>query len=148
MTLSKQHIDDWFEFIINEIEKGESLRSALNTNGAPSSSVFYGWLNSDEEKKQRYARACEIREEKIFDEILEIADKQGEDIIETDEGKTINHNVIQRNRLQIDARKWMLGKMNPKKYGEKVDVTSQGEKINTAPPTIKVTIVKPIDEEE
>ena len=43
----------------------------------------------------------------------------------------INHDVIQRDRLRVDARKWMLGKMQPKKYGDKLDVTSDGEKIST-----------------
>ena len=37
--------------------------------------------------------------------------------------------MIQHRRLQIDARKWVLAKMNPKKYGDKVDLTSDGEKL-------------------
>ena len=129
MAYSNEKIKEWFDFIITEIEKGKSLRSTLSTNGAPSSSTFYIWLEDNEELSKRYARACQYREEKLFDEILEIADKQGSDVISTDAGEFINHNVIHRNRLQIDARKWMLSKMNPKKYGDKVDVTSQGEKI-------------------
>lgn len=30
--------------------------------------------------------------------------------------------MVDRARLQIDARKWLAGKMSPKKYGDKVAV--------------------------
>jgi hypothetical protein len=33
-------------------------------------------------------------------------------------------------RLKIDTFKWQLGKMKPKVYGEKLDVTSGGDKIS------------------
>jgi hypothetical protein len=63
----------------------------------------------------------------LFDEILSIADKQDKDVDEVDGIEVINHNVINRNRLQIDARKWVLGKMNPKKYGERIQQEHSGE---------------------
>jgi hypothetical protein len=129
MAYTKEKKDECFDCIISEIESGKSLTYCLNNNGMPSTSTFYIWLEEDESFSKRYARACEFREMLIFDEILTIADKQGEDVKEVEGVEVINHNVINRNRLQIDARKWMLGKMNPKKYGDKVDVTTDGEKI-------------------
>jgi hypothetical protein len=66
----------------------------------------------------------ELRQEKIFEEILEIADtpKEGIKKKETDKGVEITTgDMIQHRRLQVDARKWMLGKMNPKKYGDKLE---------------------------
>ena len=30
--------------------------------------------------------------------------------------------TIQHRRLQVDSHKWMLGKMNPKKYSDKIQV--------------------------
>ena len=53
--------------------------------------------------------------------------------------------MLGHRRLQVDARKWMLGKLNPKKYGEKLDVTSDGEKLNT-PSVVNVKIIEPEDE--
>lgn len=129
MAYTPEKIIECFDWIISEIESGKSLISALNTNGMPSTSTFYIWLESDNEKSKRYACACEARELKILDEILEIADKQSEDIIHTDSGDIVNHNVIQRNKLQIETRQWYLGKVRPEKYGNKVDVTSGGEKL-------------------
>jgi hypothetical protein len=127
MAYSEEEIAECFDYIISEMESGKSLRYALNTNGMPSSKTFYEWLKEDEEKVKRYACACEARESIIFDEILEIADKQCEDVIDTDAGKVVNHNVIQRNKLQIEARQWVLGKLNAPKYGNKVQNELSGQ---------------------
>jgi len=129
MAYSQEKKDECFDYIISEIESGKSLRYALSTNGMPSSKTFYEWLEQTDEngnltieadeRVKRYARACEQRELLMLDEILEIADKQGEDVIEKDGIEVINHNVIQRNKLQIEARQWVLGKLRPEKYGNK-----------------------------
>jgi hypothetical protein len=147
MAYTQEKKDECFEWIISEIESGKSLISTLNTNGMPSTSTFYIWLEEEETKSKRYACACETRELLILDEILTIADKQDKDVIVTDNGETINHNAIQRNKLQIEARQWVLGKLRPTKYGNKVDVTSDGEKIQLAPSAINVRIIETNDEE-
>ena len=60
----------------------------------------------------------------IFEDILVIADKQDKDVSINEEGfEVVNHNVHARSKIMIDARKWMLGKMNPKKYGDKIETT-------------------------
>lgn len=139
MAYSQELKDECFDWIIEQIESGSALITALNTHGMPSTSTFYIWLEEKDEngvktleadeKSKRYTHACEVREEKMLEEILEIADKQGEDVIHTDSGDIVNHNVINRNRLQIDARKWYLAKVNPKKYGDReTKVIEGGEK--------------------
>jgi acyl-CoA thioesterase FadM len=32
----------------------------------------------------------------------------------------VNHSAIARAKLQVDTRKWIMSKMAPKKYGEKI----------------------------
>ena len=110
---------------------------------------FYRELEDSEELRDTYTRAREIRADKIFEEILEIADSQGEDVVInpiTGEPQ-INHNVIQRNRLQIDARKWVLGKMS-QKYADnqKIDVTTNGKDLPSN--TIQVRVVQPTDPDD
>ena len=52
-----------------------------------------------------------------------IADDQENDVYEDEDGREqTNHNVINRAKIRIDSRKWMLGKMNPKKYSDKIQV--------------------------
>lgn len=132
--------------ILLEIMKGRSLTSILKTDergDLPSKVTFFEWLKEDEELTNQYARATELRAEVIFDDILSIADENTNDTYINDNGiEVVNNDVIQRSRLRIDSRKWVLSKLNPKKYGDKTDITSGGEKIQNMPTSIQVEINK------
>ena len=138
--------------ILLEIMKGRSLTSILKTDergDLPSKVTFFEWLKEDEELTNQYARASEIRADIIFDDILAIADENTNDTSINENGiEVVNNDVIQRSRLRIDARKWVLSKMNPKKFGDKTDITSGGEKIQTTPQEVKITIVTNEDESD
>lgn len=144
-----------FEIVCQRIEKGRSVRKILKDKDVFSDAIFFPMLK-DSSNNKRYARACIIRADNIFEEIIEIADKQEKDIIETDDGPIVNHNVINRNRLQIDARKWVLSKMQPKRYGEssQLDLTTKGESLNDISRMPieelekRVKLVKMLDENE
>ena len=127
MAYSKEQKTKIFNSIISEIENGASLRTALKNNNNFSSHTFNDWVNEDEEKGKQYARAKEQRTDLIFEEILNIADSQEGDIIKKDGIEVVNHDVINRARLRIDARKWMLGKMDKNKYGDKIQTEHSGE---------------------
>lgn len=130
MAYTQKQIDEKFSYIVKEIETGRSLRSILKENEMPGSETFFKWINEDETKTKQYARSCELRAESLFEEILEIADETAYDFVENDKGQLVtNHEAINRSRLRVDARKWMLAKMQPKKYGEQIDVTTKGDKI-------------------
>ena len=123
--------DIFFPMILSEIEEGNSLRSVLSKKDMPSRYTFFEWLKDDDGKANQYARACEVRAEGIFEDILEIADNSSNDTIYTDKGEIPNSEWIARSRLKVDARKWMLGKMNPKKYGERIQQEHSGEVTQT-----------------
>lgn len=132
MAYTEEQITEVFDNIICQIaDEGKSLRSILKEDSMPSSSTFFDWLENDDLKSKRYARACKVRADGIFDEIIEIAEHTGED-----HTPFTGINVIQRDKVRIDARKWMLSKMDPKKYGDRLDVTSDGEKINSSIPLV------------
>lgn len=115
MAYSEKKLNDTFLNIIQRIELGESLRAILRDKDMPSRTLFYQWLRDDKDKVDQYARATEVRADAIFDEIFEIADNS-----EGDDAAFVGVNRIHRHKLQIDARKWALSKMNPKKYGERL----------------------------
>ena len=141
MAYSIEDKERIFNSIISEIENGASLRSVLRKDNMPDSRTFYKWIDEEKEKFVQYERSIEQRANVIFDEMFEIADKQGEDVTTDKDGnKVINPNIVQRNRLQIDVRKWALSKMMPKKFGDKMDHTTGGDKLTSS---INVNIVKP-----
>lgn len=76
-------------------------------------------VKSDPELNDQYTRAREERADKIFEEILEIADDSSGDKKYTENGEVLDSEYVARSRIKIDARKWMLGKMQPKTYGDK-----------------------------
>ena len=127
MAYSEKRKQEILDFICDEIAEGKSLRSILSTNyDMPAKKTFFEWMKLDKIKSDQYARAMELRQENIFEDILSIADNQEDDVLLNNDGdEIINHNVIQRARLRVDARKWMLGKMNPKKYGDKLETDNK-----------------------
>lgn len=128
MAYSENEKENIFEHIFNEIIEGRALRNILKEDkGMPPAVTFFDWLNKDENKSKQYARACELRAEAIFDEIIEIADDKSKDITITDNGEIANNEFINRSRIRIDARKWIASKLNPKKFGEKVQQEHSGE---------------------
>jgi len=128
MAYSKKQIEETFNYICNKIQtEAMSLRSVLREDNMPVAETFYKWLDADEAKTKQYARATETRADLIFEDILIISDKQGEDVYTDEDGvEHTNHNVINRSRLMVDSRKWMLGKMQPKKYGDKNTTVLEG----------------------
>lgn len=132
MAYTTEQKDILLTTIFKDIENGDSLRKAL-ISAKISSKTFYEWLEEEDadgnqtewskEKVKQYARACEERAEALLDEMIDIVDTTNADAYVDDEGNTkVDGNVIQRARLQYDARKWLVSKLNPKKYGDKVQV--------------------------
>lgn len=103
--------------------EGESLRAICRLDHMPSIGAVLRWISEDDKLKEQYARAMAVRADAIFEELLDIADDGQNDWMEKqlNNGDTItvaNHEHITRSRLRVDARRWMLGKMEPKKYSD------------------------------
>lgn len=145
MAYSKDQIETIFNDICKRISDEKlPIRKVLKLKDMPDAVTFYKWLDSDEDKIKQYARACEERADAIFEEILDIADDSTNDymtkmISEDLEIEVLNTEHVQRSKLRVDARKWVVSKMNPKKFGDKVDVTSGDKPLSNE---IKVDIVK------
>lgn len=96
----------------------------------PATSTVCLWLAKHQEFSEQYARARDAQADALFDEILDIADTPlvGEKTKVTSDGKTetTTGDMIEHRRLQVDARKWMAGKLRPKKYGDKLDMNLTG----------------------
>lgn len=105
------------------IAEGFSMRSICKRDDMPSTATVCKWLGQYPAFAEQYAHARDVQAETLFDEMLDIADDGTNDWMKNfakdNPGWQQNGEAIQRSRLRIDARKWMLGKMKPKKYGDK-----------------------------
>lgn len=77
----------------------------------PSASSVFLWLTKYPDFSENYAKAQAERSEAMFEEMFEISDD-----VEPDAAH------VAKARLRVDTRKWALARMNPKKYGDKVQV--------------------------
>lgn len=130
--------EDMALIICERLADGESLKAICEDDEMPARSTVFKWLAESETFSDMYARAREEQADAIFDEILNIADDGRNDWMERrgeeDAGWVTNGENIQRAKLRIDARKWMAGKLRPKKYGEKLELEHGGQV--TLTPTI------------
>lgn len=114
--------------ICERIANGESLKAICEEEGMPDKATVFRWLAANEHFRDNYARAREAQADALFDDILSIADDgrndwmERKDAEEENMGWRENGEALRRSQLRIDARKWMAGKLRPKKYGEKLDI--------------------------
>lgn len=111
------------DLICNLVSCGMSIRKICKENESlPDPVTVYKWLSENEAFSKQYARAREDGAALMAEELLEIVDDESNDLIEitTEKGTytQVNHAKVQRDRLRADTRKWLLAKLQPKKYGE------------------------------
>ena len=100
--------EDLADIICERLADGESLRNICKEDAMPNRATIFRWLAKDDAFSDQYARAREEQAESYADEITEIADNDDPD------------GDVQRDRLRIDARKWVSSKLKPKKYGDRI----------------------------
>lgn len=116
------------------LSEGISLRTVCLDDDMPNKATVFRWLRTHKEFCDQYARAKEESADAMAEDILDIADDGTNDWMTRtnkngDEYEVPNNEVLQRSRLRVDTRKWLMSKMKPKKYADKLDLTSGGEKL-------------------
>jgi hypothetical protein len=130
--------------ICERLSGGESLRAICGEEAMPDKATVLRWLPKHEEFRDQYARARELQAEHWAEEILEIADDGAKDSYQDSDGnERVDHEVVARSRLRVDSRKWLMSKLAPKKYGDKVTTTIAGDPEN--PVKMSVENVTPRD---
>ncbi len=113
--------------ICGRVSLGEPLRQICRDEGFPDQRTVYRWLESRDEFRQQYARAREAMMDSFADEILEIAEDGTNDWEERESARgnsyvALNSEAVARSNMRIEARKWLMGKCAPKKYGDKLQL--------------------------
>lgn len=115
MQTAKPSKEETIQMVLDGMRSGLSALKSCKAAGVPQS-TFNDWLNSDAALAAEYARARESLIEKMAEDLLAIADAP---VGSTDSGAT-DTGAVQKQRLQVDARKWLLSKLAPKKYGDRM----------------------------
>jgi hypothetical protein len=128
--------------ICEELAIGRSMRSVCLDEEMPAISTVFNWLRTDENFLAQYARAKEESADALYEETQDIADESLNGALSADPKAA--GAVVQSYRLRVDTRKWMMSKQKPKKYGDKLDLTSKGDKL----PTPLLNVVRNNDRNE
>jgi len=104
---------------------GLSLRQSCLKAGI-GASTWIDWCTADGELNERYARAREGLLDAMVDQILTLADAP---VPLLDNGAT-DPGLVRQRQLQIDARRWILSKLAPNKYGDRLDVSVSDSRIS------------------
>lgn len=118
--------------ICSRIIEGESVRTICESEEIPHISTVMRWLAVNKEFREQYARAKELQAEYFAEEILDISDDGTNDWMTREnkdgsEYEVVNSEVLQRSRLRVDTRKWLMGKLAPKKYGDSATLKVGGD---------------------
>lgn len=110
---------DLGDLICAELAGGRSLKNICEDEEMPSRQTVYSWLRTHEEFLDNYTRAKDDSADALADDIEDIASKTLKGTYDP-----------QSARVAIDGKKWVASKLKPKKYGDKLDLTTGNEKLN------------------
>jgi hypothetical protein len=111
--------------ICSELAEGNSLRTVCEMEDMPSRQTVFSWIRQHKEFLDQYARATEERADAHNELLLELGDEAIK-LSQTVDFKASNA-VVSAVKLKADNLKWSMSKMKPKKYGDKIDHTTNGK---------------------
>jgi len=120
------------EAICAEIITGRSLPDISRDPGMPHVRTIFRWLANQPEFQRLYELACLSRTHALAEEIIAISDDDSADWIEEPAKhgagvvRRADNAAVQRARLKVDSRKWLLSKLQPRKYGDRVSAELTG----------------------
>lgn len=120
--------------ICERLGKGEPLAQICRDEGMPGVQTVSDWREKSEEFSVMIARAREEGFDAIASGCLEIADDARNDFMETfaiDDDTSaykLNGEHIQRSKLRIETRLKLLAKWDPKRYGDKLELSGDPDR--------------------
>ncbi|WP_181171688.1 hypothetical protein [Mesorhizobium sp. B2-6-7] len=137
MPRTSEYTEEIAGRICAELVAGRSLRDICKDEEMPAQSTIFKWLGQHRSFAEQYTRAREAQMEAMAEDILDIADDGTNDFVKKTNGDGAEYEAfdsehVQRSKLRIDTRKWLMSKLAPKKYGEKLDLNVGGS-LQTTP---------------
>lgn len=119
--------------IVERIQSGETLLAIVSEDRMPEYSTVVFWSEEGTHIQAtadgfpaKYARARLIRNKRMAEELEHIADDARNDWMDRvvsadgDTVRVVDHEHVMRSKLRVDTRKWLLSKLLPHDYGDRV----------------------------
>lgn len=143
-----RYTEELAEEICRRVSNGETLAEICRDAHIPPRGTIVQWdADNREGFANRYARAKQWQLEHWADEVITVADDGTNDWVERNDpenpGYQLNGEHIQRSRLRTDSRKWMLAKLMPSRYGDRVSHEHGSDPERPVLSVVKIIGVKP-----
>jgi hypothetical protein len=107
------------------------LRLCEENEHWPDRSTIFRWKLDNQHFCDLYDKAKQAQLEVLHDDLITISDDTSKDLTENDSGKIVyNNECVNRSRLKIDTRKWILERLAPKKFGAKQETSRSDEDVS------------------
>jgi hypothetical protein len=122
--------DDIETEILDRITKGETLRQICRDEHMPSTFTVYKMRSNRPDFARAYARARDAQLEAWEDELLDIAEDGTTDWVDREVARgrierQPDREHIERSKLRIDAKKWIMSKRAPQRYGDALRIEGE-----------------------
>jgi hypothetical protein len=117
--------------ILDALMSGQPLHDICAEPDMPSAASVQNWLRENREGfKARYREAREFGCQVIGDQMLKIVDDRRNDWIvrRREDGSfesMLDPERVNRAEQRVKARRWLLSKMLPKQFGDRLDITAR-----------------------
>lgn len=115
--------------VCRQLAEGKSMRKVCKAENMPDMTTIFRWLRTNDKFCQQYVKAKEESTDALHEDLTELGDEAIE-LAQTVDSKASNA-VVQAVKLKSDNLKWVMSKLKPKKYGDKVDMTTNGKDLPT-----------------
>ena len=109
--------------ICSQLSQGIALRTVCKEENMPGTTTVFRWLAAHSEFRDQYARAKAESADAMAEDMLAIADEIEDKIIGNDRSDGAR---VQAQKVRVDTRKWLASKLQPKKYGDRLEVVPPG----------------------
>lgn len=116
-----------FEKICYDLERTHlGLLSLCKNHGYNSETPFRNYMRGNEDAEKRYARAREKQIDYLEDLLRELVFDESRDADVIDK-VNIGGNAVARDRLKADTLKFILSKLRPSVYGNRIEIEHKSE---------------------
>lgn len=122
------------EIVLTRLAAGDTLNAICREERTrrpdfPAPATVRLWYVADQPAgfAARYVRARESQAEAWSDSILDLADESSRDtkVVTRDDGseyEVADHEWMNRSKLRVDTRKWLMAKLHPTRYGDSMEL--------------------------
>jgi hypothetical protein len=113
--------DEVFDEICARLAIGQTLTQICRDPEMPERATVVRWTNNDDARRLKYDKARRDGTDALADELVDIAWDVSKDTVRNERGTAVaNHEWIARSRLKSETIRFLLMKLNPRRYGDKL----------------------------